>query len=47
MAPKGLSAKFTHIYTNSGELKSTILKEWDEKISTHIEKDKFLPIKVH
>lgn len=38
MAPKGLSAKFTHIYTNSGELKSTILKEWDEKISTHIEK---------
>ena len=38
MAPKGLSAKFAQLYTNSEELKRTILREWDEKISTHIEK---------
>lgn len=39
MAPKGLSSKFTHIYTNSEALKKTILEEWDQSIAEHIEKN--------
>ena len=40
MAPKGLSSKFTHIYTNSETLKQTITDEWNASIAEHIEKDK-------
>lgn len=47
MAPKGLSAKFALLYTNSEELKRTILREWDEKSLHILKKEKFLPIKVH
>lgn len=39
MAPNGLSAKFTHIYTNSVKLKDMIVKEWDTSIAKHIEKN--------
>lgn len=40
MAPKGLSAPFTLIYTNADKLKQTIISEWDDSIADHIEKNK-------
>lgn len=40
MAPKGLSSKFAHIYTNKDVLKGTIISEWNNSIADHIEKGK-------
>lgn len=42
MAPKGLTSKFTIIYTNASKLKKTIINNWDSKIAMNISKNKII-----
>lgn len=45
MAPKGLTAHFTIVYTNTSKLKETIISNWDTKIAMHISKNENISYK--